>query len=85
MPMMGVVEIAASRSGKYDRHLAVENPDRVAEAIGPKLYQATVMILRESGRYWAGRKINSRRAADEECGSTTGNENEEWETIHISD
>ena len=30
-------------------------------------------------------KINSRGTADAECGSTTGNEDEEWRTVRIND
>ena len=55
------------------------------EVIVPILYQDKVMILRGSGYYSTGRKINSRGTADGECGSITGNGNEEWETMRIDD
>ena len=81
IPMMGVVESAASMGGKYDKNIAVNRPDWKVAAIGPNLYQSTMMILRESGYYSTGRKINSRGTAEEEGGSMTGNG--ECETMRI--
>ena len=82
---MGLVAIAEERGGKRDKNLDVKRPDWEVGAIGPKIYQVAVVIMREIGHYSMGRKINRRGTADGECGSTTGNENEEWETAHIND
>ena len=80
----GVVAGAAARGGKYDKNLAVKNPDWGVVAIGPNLYRATVMILREIGHYSIGGKINSRGTAYGECGPMDGNESEEGKTVHIN-
>ena len=85
IPTMGVVGCAASRGGQYDKDLAVNHPGRESEVAGSNLYQAEVVILREGGYYSTGRKFNSRRTAEAECGSTTGHENEEWRTVRIDD
>ena len=70
----GVVESAAARSEKCDKHLAVKRPDWKVGVVGPKLHQPTVMILRGSWHYALGRKINSRGTSEEACGHMTGNE-----------
>ena len=64
IPILGVVGIAESRGGKYDKHLDVKHPDWKVEAIGSKLYQSALLVLRGSGSYSMGRKINSRGTAD---------------------
>ena len=92
IPTMGVVASAAERGGKYDKNLAVNHTDWKVGVSGPMLYHATLVILREGGRYSLGRKIDSRGTSGVGgggcgggCGSMTGNENEEWETMHIDD
>ena len=49
IPMLGVVECATSIGGGYGKNIALKNAGWKAEAVGPNLYQSTVMILRESG------------------------------------
>ena len=72
IPMMGL-GCATAVGGGYEKHLSVKKPDWEAEVIAAMIYQSAVLILRESGSYSAGRKINSRGATEEECGSLTGN------------
>lgn len=78
-------EFATSVGGRYDKHLGIKNPDLEVEAIGSNRYQAAVLITRGSGEYSTGRKLHSRGTAEEECGSSDGNENEEWDAIRIND
>ena len=71
--------------GNTGGNLSVKPPDWKVEVGGPNLYQDTVLILRESGPYSMGRKIDSRGATDGGCGSLTGNGNGGWKTEHIND
>ena len=84
IPIMGA-ECATSADGRYEKHLAVKNTGWKVEVVGAKFYQATLLILRESGSYSMGRKSYSRGAVDGGCGSLTGNGNGVWKAIRLND
>ena len=56
IPILGVVESAVERDGKYDKNRAVKHPDWKVEATGDDLYKAKVAILRESDRIRRGER-----------------------------
>ena len=70
---------------KYDKHVAVKHQDRNFKMIGSKIYQSTVMILKDIGHWSMWRKINSRWAMEEECGSMTGRDEEDSKSMHVVD
>ena len=53
--------------------------------IGPRIYQVAAIILRDIGNDTHGRKTNSRRTPEGECGSATGDEGDRWKSPHIAD
>ena len=77
--------IGAGSEEKYDRHLAATHQDWNFKMIGSKIYQSTVMILNDIGNWPMWRKINSRWAMGEECGSMTGRDEEGWKSTHVLD
>ena len=79
------MEFATSADEEYGENLAAKHRGWEVEAIGAKLYQAAVLILRGSGSYSTARKINRRGTEEGECGSLTGNGNGGWKTIRIND
>ena len=69
-------ERAQPSEERCEKHLAVNHPGCVVEAIGAEIYQAAAMILRSTGNDSTGRKIGSRGTTEEECGPMAGNEEE---------
>ena len=52
--------------------------------VGEALYQQTLMILRNLGNDFNGRKINSRSWVVSEWGIQIGDNGEDWETISVT-
>ena len=75
-------EAAPMPEGQYGKRRESKHPDYGgAEVIGAEVYQVATMILRDVGGDTKSRKINSRWAAEEACGSLTGIDGEEWKSV----
>ena len=64
-------------------HLAAKHQDWANQMVGDALYQQTLMILRNLRNGPNGRKANSRKWAESECGIQIGENGEDWKTISV--
>ena len=73
-PMLGAE--GAPTSEGYGKHLATNHTHRRVEAIWAEIYQVGGLFMRDIGNDTQWGKINSRGAAEGECGHKTGIEGE---------
>ena len=77
-------EAEPPQEGKYGMHLSVKHQDWRSKVTGSEICQVAMMILRDIGNDAKGRRLNSRGTAEQVCGSITGSDGEDWESIAVS-
>ena len=71
------------QEGKYARDISAKHPAWKSRMICRKIYQRTLLILREKGNDTKGGEINIRKWVEEQFGTVMGNNGEDWKSAAV--